>query len=249
MDYFKHYYLLIERARNRTLDCYVERHHIIPKCLGGLDARSNIVALTAEEHYLAHQLLVKMYPKNSKLVYAAIMMSGKFNEHRLNNKSYGWIKRKHSENVSRQMTGNQYAVGHKHTQEWLDAHHNRMLGNQYNTGRKWSDEVIAKRAASNSIAQKGSVRTEQHKAALSEAWADPEKKAYRASTIKAACSSPESRARRKAAWADPDKKAKRVLAMQEAAKDKMLQARKSVTLATTWARKKGVPFSAYPIAP
>lgn len=35
MNYKKYYNLLIERARNRTLDCYVEKHHIIPKCMDG----------------------------------------------------------------------------------------------------------------------------------------------------------------------------------------------------------------------
>ena len=223
MDYFKHYDLLIERARNRTLDCYVEKHHVIPKCLGGSNAETNIVSLTAEEHYLAHQLLVKMYPNNSKLVYASIMMCGKFTGRRINNKSYGWLKRKHSKNVSKQ-----------------------MLGNKFNTGRVWSAEAIAKRAASNSLVQTGSVRTDEHKAALSKAWADPDKKIARSASIKEACSSEESKARRRAAWADPDKSAKRRESLKLAAKNPLTQARKSVTLATTWAKKKEIPFSYYP---
>ena len=35
MNYEKHYQLLIERAKNRILDLYFEKHHIIPKCIGG----------------------------------------------------------------------------------------------------------------------------------------------------------------------------------------------------------------------
>jgi hypothetical protein len=38
---------------------YTERHHIIPKCIGGTDEPSNIVRLSAREHYIAHRLLVK----------------------------------------------------------------------------------------------------------------------------------------------------------------------------------------------
>ena len=37
MDYKKHYNALIERARGRELDAYVEWHHVIPKCMGGKD--------------------------------------------------------------------------------------------------------------------------------------------------------------------------------------------------------------------
>ena len=91
MDYHKIYNQLIERARVRTLNDYSEKHHIIPKCQGGTDDESNLVRLTPEEHYLAHQLLVKMNPGNAKLVFAVHMM----NCGRTTNKLYGWIRRKH----------------------------------------------------------------------------------------------------------------------------------------------------------
>jgi hypothetical protein len=91
MDYQKIYNSLIDRAKNRTLEEYGESHHIIPECMGGSNCQSNLVRLTPEEHHVAHQLLVKMYPKNVKLVYALNMMSMGRNS----NKRYGWIKRKH----------------------------------------------------------------------------------------------------------------------------------------------------------
>lgn len=51
---------LIERAKTRSnLSGYVERHHIVPRSLGGSDDPSNIVILTAKEHYIAHRLLAK----------------------------------------------------------------------------------------------------------------------------------------------------------------------------------------------
>lgn len=96
MDYFAIYDKLISRARGRVLDIYTEHHHIIPKCLGGLDVFDNLVDLTPEEHFVAHQLLVKMYPNNHKLVYAANMMCVSGNAKR-SNKRYGWLKRKFSE--------------------------------------------------------------------------------------------------------------------------------------------------------
>ena len=55
MNYLKHYNLLIDRGISRTNLCgYVEKHHIIPTCMGGADVSSNLVNLTPEEHYLAH---------------------------------------------------------------------------------------------------------------------------------------------------------------------------------------------------
>jgi hypothetical protein len=95
MNYNKHYATLIERARHRVLKEYTEKHHIIPRCLGGSDDKENIVALTPEEHYVAHQLLVKMYPKEHKLIYAANMMTVKAGNLLRNNKRYGWLKKKY----------------------------------------------------------------------------------------------------------------------------------------------------------
>lgn len=103
MNYSKVYTDLIEKARKRTIECYTEMHHIIPRCMGGTDDRENLVALTAEEHYLAHQLLVKIYPKNPKLIYAANMMC--VNATQRNNKAYGWIRRKWASQISKDMTG------------------------------------------------------------------------------------------------------------------------------------------------
>ncbi len=93
MDYHKHYYKLIQRSKSRLLDGYVEKHHILPKCLGGTDDVDNIVLLTAEEHFLAHQLLVKMYPNEPGLAYAAQMMCVRNPNQIRNNKLYGWLKK------------------------------------------------------------------------------------------------------------------------------------------------------------
>lgn len=54
----------------RTVDYYVEIHHILPKCMGGSDDESNLVMLTGREHVICHMLLERMYPDNPKLIYA-----------------------------------------------------------------------------------------------------------------------------------------------------------------------------------
>lgn len=112
MDYKHHYDRLIERARNRSLTGYKERHHIIPRCMSGDNSPENLVYLTAEEHFVAHQLLIKIHPKNHKLIYAATAMTRKSkNQERVNNKLYGWLKRKKTIVVSEQMKGNKIMVG------------------------------------------------------------------------------------------------------------------------------------------
>lgn len=45
---------------------YTEKHHIIPKSLGGSNNKLNIVRLTAREHFVCHLLLTKMLTGNAK---------------------------------------------------------------------------------------------------------------------------------------------------------------------------------------
>lgn len=97
MNYKKHYDMLIERSRDRILEGYVERHHIVPRCLGGSDNPENIAILTPEEHFLAHQLLVKIYPNSPPLVNAAVIMATHHTNVRTNNKLFGWLRRRASD--------------------------------------------------------------------------------------------------------------------------------------------------------
>ncbi len=43
--------------------------------MGGDDSEENLIPLFPEEHLVTHLLLVKIYPNNNKLIYAANMMS------------------------------------------------------------------------------------------------------------------------------------------------------------------------------
>jgi hypothetical protein len=65
--YTKIYYSIITRAKSRAkLTCYTEKHHIVPKSLGGSNLKDNLVTLTAKEHFLCHKLLVKMTTGTNK---------------------------------------------------------------------------------------------------------------------------------------------------------------------------------------
>lgn len=61
-------------TENRRKKGY-ETHHIVPKCLGGTDDKTNLVHLTYREHFLAHRLLTKFFPSNFKLNCAVWMMA------------------------------------------------------------------------------------------------------------------------------------------------------------------------------
>ncbi len=91
MDYQKIYNSLVEKRKIELFEGYGENHHIIPRCIGGLDEAENLVRLTAKEHLIAHLLLVKIYPNNKGLIYAANMMS---NFKKYNSKNYQWLKEK-----------------------------------------------------------------------------------------------------------------------------------------------------------
>ena len=111
MNYVKHYNLLVDKAKSRKLDCYTESHHIIPRCMGGVNDKDNLVQLTAREHFIAHLLLLKIYPKSYGLIKAVQMMcmaSG--NQERSMNRMYGWLKEKISKEMSRSQKGEKNSV-------------------------------------------------------------------------------------------------------------------------------------------
>ena len=105
MNYLRIYDALISRAKDRELSGYSERHHIIPRCMGGTDDAANIVRLTAEEHFVAHELLVKAYPHVRGLVYAMLAMTMNKCDTRPTNKAFGWIRRAIAKAISDSKTG------------------------------------------------------------------------------------------------------------------------------------------------
>jgi hypothetical protein len=106
MDYQGIYDRLIERARGRKLSGYSERHHVLPRCMGGGNSRENIVRLTPEEHYVAHLLLVKIHPRNFRLLWAASSMTGANRRQQARkNKLYGCLRRRLSDGMRERSSG------------------------------------------------------------------------------------------------------------------------------------------------
>ena len=141
--------------REVTRTGYVEKHHILPRCLGGLDNKENLIELYPEEHYLAHLLLCKIYPGNQKLLYAALnMTSGSMiNNGKRNNKAYGWLRRQYAESMSGDNNPNR-----RNPNIQKEAAKKRV-------GQKRTEETRARMSA----AQKGRTFTEETKKKMSEA--------------------------------------------------------------------------------
>ena len=172
MDYSKIYDNLIQKGVNRELTSplagYSERHHILPRCLGGTDVPSNRVRLTPEEHYVAHLLLVKMHPTEYKLLWAVIRMVGGSTNVKRTNKLYGWTRRRFieymrqpkSDETRRRMS--EYWTKHRREHPVTDEMRQRMR--ERNVGKKHSEETKKKM----SEAHTGKPKSEAHKQKMSE---------------------------------------------------------------------------------
>jgi hypothetical protein len=106
MNYQKIYDQIIKRAKTRQLEGYSEKHHIIPKCLGGNNNKENLVELTAREHFICHRLLCEIYPNELKLLYALWLMAigkkkGKHTDpYNINSRDYEQLRTKFITNVT-----------------------------------------------------------------------------------------------------------------------------------------------------
>ena len=135
--YYWIYFSLILKARVReTNDGYKERHHIVPRSLGGNDQETNIVVLTAKEHYICHRLLTKYVIGNGyhKMLFAldAMGMQSKntINRYRMPARVYQYNRRKLSEIGCTEETRQKIAIANKGRKP-------------HNTGKKRSAETCA----------------------------------------------------------------------------------------------------------
>jgi hypothetical protein len=134
------YYKIIDRAKTRNLTGYKERHHIVPKSLGGSNDINNIVNLTPKEHFICHLLLTKMVDSilKKKMTYAVWLMCNVKNHNQPsryvpNSNTYQLIRKQHSKNVSEKQAGRKknYSsfAGRKHSNETLILQRKCKLGN------------------------------------------------------------------------------------------------------------------------
>lgn len=134
-------------ANSKYVEGYGEEHHIIPKSIGGSNSKTNLVNLTAREHYVCHLLLTKMCsdPEHSKKMKFALnrLVNGKSGVVR--SKSYELVRLIHAKNMTAVHKGRVKSseeirrsainrTGAKRTEE------QRLTISKSLKGRKWSEE-------------------------------------------------------------------------------------------------------------
>jgi hypothetical protein len=147
MDYNKIYNDLMfsrlllkpERIKEKRNGTYFEGHHIIPKCKGGTGAstrpknNSNIVLLTAREHFLSHWLLWRIYGDRQMALAFHKMLSTTDKTKRITS-SRGYEEAKEAFRITN--IGNQYGKGKtKIISEEQKKHQSEIMKGRY-TGEK-----------------------------------------------------------------------------------------------------------------
>ena len=99
MNYEKIYESFISRCRALPRHGYTERHHILPRSLGGDDSPENLIDLSAREHFFAHLLLAKIHGGNMWAALAYMSRGGTKSSklHKCTSRQYEFIKRKDAE--------------------------------------------------------------------------------------------------------------------------------------------------------
>lgn len=142
---------IINNAKQRLNDTntYYERHHIIPKSLGGSNTEDNLVYLTAREHFICHMLLVRFtngYDRHKMLYAINAMMemknSGQQERYKISSRFYAQLKSNLTEVYSKNMLEN----NPMHNDVHKATHAKAMIARQNvgMIGRKHSDETKAK---------------------------------------------------------------------------------------------------------
>ena len=202
--YSKWYDDLIHKAQLRgSIQGYKETHHIIPRSFGGDNIKSNVVQLTAREHYIAHALLWKMKFEGiygSKMAFAFNTFINKMttkergvnHTYTISSRMYETFRKHYS-----QMLKEKYAkeggtwVGRKHSEE-----------SKKKIGEKSKLKEFKRGVDHPSWGKKLNISAEaklKRKQAIEEIWNDPEKKAEMLQNRKIANQRPEVIAKRKAA--------------------------------------------------
>ena len=94
MNYARIYDEFIANRRGRNPQP-AERHHVLPRCIGGNNAAENVILLSPEDHVFAHLLLARIF--GGKLIACAWLMTSKLRpaRGRVAREKYGWLRRQY----------------------------------------------------------------------------------------------------------------------------------------------------------
>lgn len=109
--YTKWYQRLVTKAMTRlTVEGYFEKHHVVPRSLGGSNSHDNIIRVTAREHFVLHLLLTRMTSgqDRSKMIHAAWNLCQKTKpgrNYQISSRTYHSLRVKHSAAASSELKG------------------------------------------------------------------------------------------------------------------------------------------------
>jgi len=142
---------IIQKAYNRILSSYKEKHHILPRCLGGKDNQENLVELTAREHFIVHMLLCKFTKGQAriKMLYAFNFMSvvrSKYRDYKINSKIAQKLRKEFFSNKPRhtkesKLKMSKSRLGMKLSKETREKVGLAQIGNKKALGLKHSEET------------------------------------------------------------------------------------------------------------
>lgn len=165
--WLRHYFSLIQKYSCKKQKGQTEAHHIIPESFfknrtrnpnrpgfldGDPNCKANIVHLSQRAHFIAHLLLLKIFPNDQSMICAAHLMAA------VNGAHYQWLKRRWSKHLSspeakiryaeigKSLTGDKNPAKRKEVREKIS----KSL-----SGKKAAPEAIAK----NSHFRKGKNKT------------------------------------------------------------------------------------------
>lgn len=96
-----YYSIILARQGDPYLSGCSEKHHILPKSLGGSNDSCNIVVLSLREHFICHLLLPKFIvgPERSKMVRARWLMctkaGRKVHDYRVNSRTFAQARKEY----------------------------------------------------------------------------------------------------------------------------------------------------------
>lgn len=137
----------------------------MPVCMGGNNRRcervgdiwSNVVKLTYREHVFAHRLLCRIYPKDQKLAYAVVLMTGKRQWTNETRKLYEADKRRAAIAHKERMKGKKFPNRKPQTREIID-----QIAAK-NRGQKRTLEQRQRISAGNLAADKSRMQSEEYR--------------------------------------------------------------------------------------
>ena len=194
--YTKWYFNIIEQAIQSPPNTYAEKHRILPGCMGGKYEEGNVVHLSARQHYICHQLLVRMtIGKHQELLSHAAWQfangcksKGQERTYKVSSRMYESAMRFRRKTVSK-------ATSKRNLKNWQDPEYRAsMISKLQKTCKEvWADPDLRK-TQSDTIKEvwKDPAYRENQKIVAVTKWTE-ERKAKQAATIRAKWADPEYR--------------------------------------------------------